>query len=268
MRLLVRADDAGLCDSVNRAIVETVTAGVARNVSVMAPTPAFDSAAALLRTLPGIAVGLHVTLTSEWHAPRWGPVLPVCRVPSLVDPTGCFLPAPGDLRDRGGPDLGEAVAEIEAQLARARAAGLDVGYLDEHMGVGWLPGLRDELAALAGREGLVYAPNLDRLEDVDTSGDDPGAGLAEPIRTAGSGTYLFVAHPGLDTPELRAIRGVGFDEPGSVARTRDADRRALVSDAVRRICVARDVTLARYTDLDPAGLNLSGPDHTEGSPPH
>ena len=47
---------------------------------------------------------------------------------------------------------------------------------------------------------------------------------------------------------------VGFDEPGSVARTRDADRRALVSEAVRQACAERGVTLTRYTDLTPADL--------------
>ena len=32
-----------------------------------------------------------------------------------------------------------------AQLQKMREAGLNITYLDEHMGVGWLPGLRDAL---------------------------------------------------------------------------------------------------------------------------
>lgn len=254
MRLLVRADDAGLCAAVNHAIVEAVHHGVARNVSVMAPTPAFEAAAAMLRDLPGIAVGLHVTLTSEWHAPRWGPVLPVAQVRSLVDPTGCFRPSAEEIENQGGIDVTEAIAEVEAQLGQARRAGLAIRYLDEHMGVGRLPGVRDGLRALAGREGLVYAPDAARLPGPE---GEPTADLADDlagrIRAADDGTYVVVTHPGRDEPELRQIRGVGFEEPGAVAVERDGDRRALVSEVVRRACRDRDVELIRYTDLEPTG---------------
>jgi chitin disaccharide deacetylase len=278
MRLLVRADDAGLCDAVNRAIVDVVTDGVARNVSVMAPVPAFGQAAAMLRTLPDIAVGLHVTLSSEWHAPRWGSVLPASDVSSLLDPTGCFFPSPADLHATGRFDLDEAVAEVTAQLERARQAGLEIRYLDEHMGLGWLPGLRQQLRDVARRESLVYAPDLARLPALTSAADrpgvdgdradeesggaesggaesggaDPGGGLAGRIRAAADGTYLLVTHPGLDTPDLRELRGVGYPDAGTVAVERDSDRRALLSADVRSACQDRDVSLIRYTDLGTA----------------
>jgi predicted glycoside hydrolase/deacetylase ChbG (UPF0249 family) len=255
MRLLVRADDAGLCDAVNTAIVESVELGIARNVSVMVPTPRFAAAAALLRDLPGIAVGLHTTLTSEWEAPRWGPVLPADRVRSLVDTDGCFLRSPDELAARRRPnademDVEEAVAEVAAQLAEARRAGLTVSYLDEHMGVGRLSELREALTELAHREGLVYEGDsrVARLAaELDPS--DPSAALAERIRTSADGTHVLVTHPGCDSDELRAIHGVGFERPGEVARAREADRRALVSADVRRACLERGVDLIRYPDL-------------------
>lgn len=252
MRLLVRADDAGLCDAVNRAIVESVEQGIARNVSVMVPTPRFAGAAALLRELSGVAIGLHTTLNSEWHSPRWGPVLPAGRVRSLVDSEGHFLPAPAALEARGGLDVDEAVAEVEAQLQRAREAGLVVSYLDEHMGVGRLPGLRAALTGLAHREGLVYESDarVSRLS-WDATSADPVAELATRIRTADDGTYLLLTHPGIDTDELRAITGIGFDNPGEVSRARDTDRRALVGTSVRQACDGQRVELIRYTDLAP-----------------
>jgi chitin disaccharide deacetylase len=258
MRLLVRADDAGLCDAVNRAIAEVVTGGIARSVSVMAPAPAFDEAAATLRGIPGLAVGLHVTLSSEWQAPRWGPVLPAADVPSLLDATGCFYPSPADLRATGRFDLDEAEAEVAAQLGKARSAGLEIRYLDEHMGVGRaLPGLRERLRTLARRASLVYAPDLARLPALTSASAGAGAGtdLADRIRSAEDGTYLLVTHPGIDTAELRAIRGVGYPDAGAVAAERDGDRRALLSADVRKACQDHDVTLISYTDLDAAEIS-------------
>jgi hypothetical protein len=38
-----------------------------RTVEVMVPCPWFPEAAALLRENPGLDVGVHITLTSEWE---------------------------------------------------------------------------------------------------------------------------------------------------------------------------------------------------------
>ena len=60
------------------------------------------------------------------------------------------------------------------------------------------------------------------------------------------GTYLFVDHPALDTPEMRAIGHVGYE---GVAVDRqgvtDAWTSATVKDVVRR----RGVELIGYRDL-------------------
>ena len=80
IRLVTRADDAGSSLSANRAIRETCVAGMVRNVSLMAPCAHIADAAAQLRDLPGIALGMHVTLNGEWDAPRWSP-LSLARFP-------------------------------------------------------------------------------------------------------------------------------------------------------------------------------------------
>ena len=120
MKLIIRGDDAGGTVSANVAVEQCVRGGVLRNVSVMACGPAIDDAAARLTSYPDVCVGLHVTLSSEFVVPRYRPVLPPERVPSLVGPDGCFLPAPMDLHQRGF-SLDDAVAEVVAQLSRARS---------------------------------------------------------------------------------------------------------------------------------------------------
>jgi predicted glycoside hydrolase/deacetylase ChbG (UPF0249 family) len=256
VRLVVRADDAGSCVSANEAVAEACAAGTARNVSLMVPGPAFEDAARRFAGRDDICIGLHVTLNAEWAGPKWGPVLPASEVPTLVDPaTGFFTPFPKDLHQRGF-SVAEAVAEAEAQLARARAAGLAIAYLDEHMGVGWLPGLRDALAALARREGLIDAgslhlPGLPRVETCVGSEDDADA-LANrwlaALDACEPGTYLLVTHPGKDAPDMQAFYLEG-GERGVVARERDRERRALTADRLRQGCAAHGIPLLRYDEL-------------------
>lgn len=121
IRLVTRADDAGMSHSANRAIRETCEQGICRNVSVMAPAPCLADAADCLCDLRGICFGLHVDLNAEWESPRWGTVLPASQVPALIEPDGGFFRNPAQLHERNVP-LEQMVAEVKAQLARARAA--------------------------------------------------------------------------------------------------------------------------------------------------
>ena len=91
IRLVTRADDAGLNGAVNRAIRSAVNDGVVRNISLMAAAPAIEDAASVLGDLSkSVDYGLHVTLTAEWENPRWGPVLDGERVASAVRRDGTF----------------------------------------------------------------------------------------------------------------------------------------------------------------------------------
>ena len=241
LRLITRGDDAGSCDSANEAIVECVRHGILRNVSIMAPGTAFDAAVPLLRDLPeSVCLGLHVTLNAEWDRVKWGPVLPVIQVPSLVDADGFFWPTPDEAQRRGA-QVGEMLAEIEAQLTRLREAGLTVRYVDEHMGVSWpWPKLRAGIADLARREGLMDAHGIPSLPDAKT--------FLKAIEDAPGGTHVYVTHPGFDRDDMRQFGTEGM-EAGVVARERDADRRLLTDPSVRKALAAQGAEIIRYVDL-------------------
>ena len=72
------------------------------------------------------------TLTSEWSPYRWGPVLGKEQVPSLLDSSGYLYPLEREAAAHA--DIKEAEAEIRAQIARARALGIQPTHLDSHMG--------------------------------------------------------------------------------------------------------------------------------------
>jgi len=246
IRLVTRGDDAGSCESANVAVRQAARHGVLRNVSVMAPGPAFEAAVPLLKSLPEtVCLGLHVTLNAEWETVKWAPLLPRDQVPSLVDPQGDFWPTPGETQKHGAR-VDEMLAEIEAQFAHVRRAGLTVSYIDEHMGVsGPWPDLRTGIAQIARREGMVDAHGLPGLPDAGGAGGMDS--FLKSVEAAPPGVYVHVTHPGWDADDMRR-----FDGTGQVARWRDADRRLLTNPDLPVALAARGVEVIRYTDLRPA----------------
>lgn len=251
-RLVIRADDAGSSRAANRAILQCARDGLARNVSLMACGPFIVSAAQVLAALPNVDFGLHVTLSSEWDAPRWGPCAPRDQVRALLDGDGAFTRAPNVLFERGvGEEMLEQMeTEVAAQLQKLRALKLEISYLDEHMGVGWLPGLRERLQALARREGLRWThgvPGLPSAPD-STRGLSPLQVLARRVEAAPDGDWLLVTHPAFDDEEMRALGNADF-APGQIARERRADRHLLLDASLRRELKRQQVLVARYSEV-------------------
>jgi predicted glycoside hydrolase/deacetylase ChbG (UPF0249 family) len=237
--VILHADDVGMCQSSLTAFAELVDVGLVSSGAVMVPCPWFPSVAAYCRATPGVDLGVHLTLTSEWDSYRWGPI-------STRDPASGLLDDEGYLhrRSEGVQTHGDAAAvqrEMEAQVARALATGLDVTHLDTHMGAvahakfvagyvqlalqlrlpamiprldeaGWRAfGMDGEVAALAARfvaeleaQGM---PLIDHLASLPLE-EDPGDRLAlarQELDALPPGLTHFIIHPAADTPELRAI---------------------------------------------------------------
>jgi hypothetical protein len=250
IRLVTRGDDSGSCRAANAAVLEAYRRGIMRNASVQAAGPAFDEAARAFKDEPGLCIGLHATITCEWNNVRWGPVLGAAKTPTLVMPDGSFFKDTRPLAEKSPPASNdEIVAELAAQLARMRGAGLKVSYMDTHMGFDWLPGLDAHLAALAKAEGLVYKPAVSRLPKAQGEYAGPGERLIAQLDAApAGGTYLIVTHPSLDDDEMRAMT-YGDRKPGDVARERDADRRMYTDARVMAYCESHGVELIRYTEI-------------------
>ena len=129
-RLIVNADDFGLTSGVNRAIVELHQGGVLTSATLMARAGATGEAIQLALATPSLGVGCHVVLVDG------EPVLPPREIPSLIDPkTGrfaatlsAFLPRlfSGRIRDA------EIEAEVGAQIAVLKGAGLRLTHIDTH----------------------------------------------------------------------------------------------------------------------------------------
>jgi hopanoid biosynthesis associated protein HpnK len=129
-RLIVNADDFGLCRGVNEAIAEAHDAGMLTSCSLMVAEAAFGEAVSLARARPAMGVGLHVSLLCGRAA------LPPAAVPALVSPDGRFGTDPFrvGLRDFFSPAARREVeAEVEAQFKRFAATGLPLSHVDAHL---------------------------------------------------------------------------------------------------------------------------------------
>jgi len=139
IRLCITADDYGLSGDVNAAIHSLVKRGALSAVSVMVHGDAVLEQVAALR--PYVATGLHLVLVGE------RPLLPD-RLAPLLDAAG-FLPASYwrlflalARRPLLLPLLGD---EIAAQLARYRALGLPLHFINSHQHVHLLPPIWNQM---------------------------------------------------------------------------------------------------------------------------
>ncbi|MCD6598472.1 MAG: polysaccharide deacetylase family protein [Bacteroidales bacterium] len=129
--LIIHADDAGLCNSVNIATEAALESGAVSSASIMMPCPWSDAFVKWVVEHPTVDVGIHFTLTAEWDNYRWNGVLPADKIPSLLDKQG-YLPRTAKMAAKQS-DLKEVEAELRAQIDRAIALGIKPTHLDSHM---------------------------------------------------------------------------------------------------------------------------------------
>ena len=84
-KIIITADDYGMCTSVDQAIDECIEAGIVTSTNVMLNMDTADNAVALRKKYPHISVGIH------WNVTKGKPLLLTDKVRSLVDNNGCFL---------------------------------------------------------------------------------------------------------------------------------------------------------------------------------
>jgi hopanoid biosynthesis associated protein HpnK len=149
--LIVNADDLGLTEGNNRAVVEAHSRGILTSTSLLACGMAFDDAVARVRELPALGVGVHLTLLEGV------PALPAAKVPDLVDEYGRFGLSYARLFRR--PALGSALLkqvrrEWRAQIEKVLATGLPATHLDSHKHVHMHPQLLEVVLGLADEFGI------------------------------------------------------------------------------------------------------------------
>ena len=130
--LILHADDLGVAHAENQASFAALQAGPVNSASIMVPCPWLPEVARFARATPGVDLGLHLTLTSEWRDYKWSPTAPRDSVSSLVDSLGYFYDNCADMAKYAR--LGDIERELRAQIQKALAMGIRPTHLDSHMG--------------------------------------------------------------------------------------------------------------------------------------
>src|SRR4051794_19898944 len=123
-QLIVTADDFGLTDGVNRAVVFAHQQGVVTSASLMVNASAFDSAVELARHNPGLDIGLHLNLTNKPFA--------LALRPHRV----------------------HLEREIRSQIEKVLGTGLQITHLDGHKHVHIIPAVLRIVRMVAPEYGI------------------------------------------------------------------------------------------------------------------
>ena len=206
VRLVVQADDFGMCHAVNQGVVQAFTDGIVQQSSIMPPCPWFPEAAALALA-HGIPIGMHQTLTCDWDNMRWRPLTAGATLARSFD--GTLRQTVKSVIDSVTDE--DATAELLAQAERVRKAGLHVTYLDVHMGMS-KPRAYEAVAEATGAPFLYpgIAQSL-RFMSIWQMSAFPLETKRERLfsrleRMAGEpGAHLVVGHPAVASDELRAM---------------------------------------------------------------
>lgn len=149
-KLIVTADDYGMCNAVNEAIEECLAAGTLHAACVMTNMIAYDAAASLPDRFPQASVGIH------WNLTIGQPVLSALQVPSLVGPDG-RLHSFSEFR-RGWLTGQVRLAEFKAELRAQYQCFYDLAgvpdFWNTHENVHLTPGLFHVCVALGQEFGI------------------------------------------------------------------------------------------------------------------
>jgi chitin disaccharide deacetylase len=149
--VIFTADDFGLADGLNDAVVLAHCQGLLTGASLMAAGPRTLAALSLARGLPGLCLGVHLTLI------QGRATLPPKSVPHLVDAQGVFPNNPVTTGWRyfwQALLLPEIRRELAAQIEVVLEAGLRVWHLNGHLNLHLHPRIFPVVVDLAREYGI------------------------------------------------------------------------------------------------------------------
>ncbi|NWJ53017.1 MAG: ChbG/HpnK family deacetylase [Bacteroidetes bacterium] len=263
-RLIIRGDDMGSSQSSNLACLESYKNGIETSIEVMVVAPWFPEAARLLKENPGVDVGLHLTITSEWDNIKWRPLT---HCPSLTDKNGYFLPMmwpnpnyPGLAIIENKWKLAEIEQEFRAQIEMALKNIPHLSHLSGHMGSTNFDKKVEELTQrLASEYNLTH-----KGDGADPDSGINGIGYDGPHKTSAEKessfikmlnrleagkTYVFVDHPALDNIEIQAVHHIGYED---VAKDRQGVIDLFTSSKIKELIREKGIELINYNDATKA----------------
>ena len=262
--LVIRIDDMGALHSVNEASIDTYKNGIAQSAEVLVVGSWFPEAVKMLKENPGLDVGVHLAITSEWENVKWRPLT---DCPSLVDENGYFFPMMGPnaaypgqsiMENMANFDINEIEKEFRAQIELALKNIPQVTHISGHMmSTAFNPQVMEVVQKLSEEYNL---PSIDRGEAFKqynfsyTGYDGPRATAEEKIasfikaleKMEEGKRYIFVDHPAYNDSEMQTVMHVGYE---NVAVDRQGVTDLLKSEEVLKVIQERGIKLIDINTL-------------------
>jgi predicted glycoside hydrolase/deacetylase ChbG (UPF0249 family) len=272
--VIIHTDDIGMCHASVQAFKDLWEFGTITSGAVMVPCPWFPAVAQMCRANPEIEMGVHATLNAEWESYRWGPVSTQDPESGLLDTDGYFNQWRQAVYDNAKPEAVEK--EVNTQIERALAAGIDVTHVDSHMGTimnpkfiqlyiqaaasrllpNMLPRMDAkgmEMVRMSANERQAYEPIMQQLESLGVPMlegifsmplDQPNGQMEIAKDLLGklpAGITHFIFHPSIDTAELRSIA------PDWESRV--SNYNTFMSDGLKKFIEGEDIHLIGYRQI-------------------
>lgn len=225
--LIINADDFGMCNAINEAIIQTLMAGVVHSTSLMVPCPWALQAMRFLSEHQEIPFGIHLTVICDSDDYSWGPVTSREKVPSLVDKAGHFF-RPNRFPEFADQDgLDQLEIEFRAQIEAVLSANLKPAHLDWHyLRLDGRSDITDLMLRLVKEYGLAFrvtgqsviekvqnhgfpANDHDLLDSYTLDPVGKPANYVQMLHELPAGLSEWAVHPGLDNAELLALEPDG-----------------------------------------------------------
>lgn len=280
--VILHTDDIGMCQASVQAYIDLWEFGGISSGAIMMPCPWAKTAAEYCRTHPGVDMGVHATLTAEWDRYRWSPLSTRDPASGLMDEDGFMWRSSAEAQAHA--DAEAAVEELQLQVRRAAAWGVDITHVDTHMGSVAHPKLIPAYLQAAMQVGApVMIPRGDvsiyQHMGVDAESAAGMAAFTQQLEEQGlplvdslvsmpldrpegqveiarkllgglqAGVTHFIFHPSIDTPELRQICP---DWPSRVA-----NYQTFMSQEIKDFIKNAGIQVIGYRDLKSlvAGMN-------------
>ncbi|MGB2706097.1 MAG: ChbG/HpnK family deacetylase [Candidatus Omnitrophota bacterium] len=130
-KLIITADDYGLSEDANKAIMECCLRGAVTDISLLAEGEAFEHAVRLARENGVAKIGVHLSVSEDYKA--------------------FFLKY-----FTGLLSVNELYREFKKQISRVKNAGFRVTRLDSHQHIHMIPGIFRIVVKLIKEEGIEY----------------------------------------------------------------------------------------------------------------
>lgn len=252
-RLIVRMDDIGATHAENLAVIKCYQEGIGRSAEVMVVCPWFLEAAEMLNENPGLDVGVHLVLRSEWVNYKWGPLT---NCTCLMDDDGYFI---STNMSKDQINLAEIEAELKAQIRMAQKHIKNVTHVTDHCMWTFIPELKELVVRVAEECGVRYQGTNDMDSQLGIKSLPMGFGqgstraerLLAGIKNMKKGeTYWTIEHPGLDCQEMEGIYEIGRNgQKTNVGRDRQDVTNAFTDPEILEYVKENGIELISFGDV-------------------